>query len=301
MDSAQHHSVLLQEVLEGLAIRSDGIYVDATFGRGGHSRAILNCLSAEGRLLALDRDPEAVAAAQQINDKRFEILHLPFGELELCIRTRGWESKVNGLLLDLGVSSPQLDQAERGFSFMREGPLDMRMDTTQGITAAEWLAQATEKEMSDVFWKYGEERFSRQIARHLVEERRKKAITTTLQLADIIARTLPFKERKKHPATRTFQAIRIVINREWEQLERCLEQSLKVLAVGGRLCVISFHSSEDRLVKQFIQRNKAIKGDFESHEVKLKKLGKAIKPTWEEMKINRRARSAKLRIAERIS
>lgn len=305
-----HVPVLLQEVIEGLAIKANGIYVDATFGRGGHSKEILKCLGPEGRLIAIDKDPAAIAEAQKAlaNDPRFCIVHASFAELKSVIEERGWLGKVDGILMDLGVSSPQLDDPERGFSFLREGPLDMRMDTTKGIDAATWINQASEADIANVLWVYGEERQSRRIARAIVEERHQAAITTTKQLADLIAKVCWSKDRHKHPATRSFQAIRIFVNSELEDLKRGLTQCLEVLSVGGRICVISFHSLEDGLVKDFIQ--KGVKGDdfppdmpikAEQLNQRLKKVSRLVRPTPRETRENPRARSARLRIAEKLS
>lgn len=304
-----HLPVLLNEVIENLAIKPDGIYVDATFGRGGHSRAILSHLNLNGRLFAFDKDQEAVNYALQhfSADERFCIQQGSFIELKNILNKNNLLGKVDGILMDLGVSSPQLDDPKRGFSFLREGELDMRMDTSKNISAAEWLATVSEKELAQVLWEKGEEKFSRRIARAIVEARQKQPIVSTIQLAGIIAAAHPAWQKGKHPATQSFQAIRIFINRELEDLQQGLEQSLDVLAVGGRLLVISFHSLEDRIVKQFIQRQEKgeevprglpIKNVFKS---RLKHLGRAIKPSEQEIDLNPRARSAKLRIAEKVS
>lgn len=307
----QHIPVLLNEAVDHLVTSPDGIYVDATFGRGSHSQAILNKLSANGRLIAFDKDPEAVAfAKQRITDQRFTIFHSSFIRMQWALNEANAAGKIDGILFDLGVSSPQLDNPERGFSFTREGRLDMRMDTTAGMDAMSWLATVDEKELADVLWQYGEEKFSRRIARAIVTARQEKPITTTAQLADIIkfAMPKPKKPHDKHPATRSFQAIRIAINQELSELQQGLVQALEVLRMGGRLCVISFHSLEDRIVKNFmreqekgqdIPRGLPIKG---SHfDARLKTIGKPVKPSLQEVNINPRARSAILRIAEKLS
>lgn len=251
-----HLSVLLAETVDGLNIHADGIYIDGTFGRGGHSREVLSRLGPNGRLIAIDRDPQAIKAAEQFaDDSRFQIVHGGFGQLASYVEDLGLEGKINGVLLDLGVSSPQLDDAERGFSFLRDGPLDMRMDNSQGETAAQWLARAEIEDMAWVFKTYGEERNARHIARCIAADREKTPFTRTKELADLIARVAKSKERNKHPATRVFQAIRIYINSELEQIDQALEGALKVLAPEGRLSVISFHSLEDRIVKRFIRRH----------------------------------------------
>lgn len=306
-----HQPVLLDEVIKNLAIRPNGIYVDLTFGRGGHSREILKRMGPEGRLVAMDKDPAAIQegnAGPFCNDKRFLIRHGSFVELEALMTELEFVGRVNGILMDLGVSSPQLDNPERGFSFTREGPLDMRMDPTQGMDAASWLNQSEKNEIIRVLRDYGEERYARRIATAIVEDREKQPFTTTKQLADLVARVVPTREKGKHPATRVFQAIRIVVNDELEGLKQCLAQCVKVLAIGGRIAVISFHSLEDRIVKQFFQRE--AKGDeyprglpipeSQIHR-RLKIVGSLIRPTEEELKRNVRARSARLRIAEKIS
>lgn len=305
-----HLSVLLKETVDGLNIRPDGIYIDGTFGRGGHSRQVLQRLGDEGRLIAIDRDPQAIEAATQFaNDPRFQIVHGGFGQLADYIENLGLMAKIDGVLLDLGVSSPQLDDAERGFSFLRDGPLDMRMDNSQGQTAAQWLAKAEIEDMAWVFKTYGEERNSRHIARCIAADREKEPFTRTKQLADLIARISKNKERNKHPATRVFQAIRIYINSELEQIEQALEGALKVLAPKGRLSVISFHSLEDRLVKRFIRKNSQSKevpyglpvSEEELNSTrKLTPVGKALKPSEDELTLNPRARSSVLRVAERL-
>jgi 16S rRNA (cytosine1402-N4)-methyltransferase len=303
----KHTPVLLNEILQGLKIRSDGMYIDCTFGRGGHSRAILDQLGEDGSLLAFDRDPDAIAAVdrQLLDDPRFTLVHGSYTRLEETVKAMKLTKKVNGVFLDLGVSSPQLDDASRGFSFMRDGDLDMRMDNSQGMTAAEWLNQAPAEEIANVLYEYGDERFSRRIARVIVEQRDEAPITRTTQLADLVASAIPRKEKDKHPATRTFQAIRIFINRELEELDTVLTQAMNVLAANGRLLVISFHSLEDRLVKRFMRdqsRGVDIPREIPvTHDVfksKLTIVGKPIRCQPEEIKNNPRARSAVLRIAE---
>ena len=309
MSSNAHVPVLLGPVLEGLNIRADGCYVDGTFGRGGHSRAILERLTAAGSLLAIDRDPQAIASAPKalLSDPRFELVRGECAQLEKLIAERGLLGRVDGVLLDLGVSSPQLDEASRGFSFLRDGPLDMRMDPDHGVSAAEWLATVDEKELRHVLRTYGEERNAARIARAIVAARANTPILRTGQLAKIVADTVPYHGEKIHPATRSFQAIRIVINRELEQLGAVLEQSVNVLRSGGRLCVISFHSLEDRLVKRFIREASRESEQFRGmpsvpveHRPRLKPIGGLIEATEEETAANRRARSARLRVAERL-
>lgn len=293
----EHKPVLLNEVIENLAIQPDGIYIDATFGRGGHSKEILKNLGPQGKLFAIDRDPDAVAFARQdkeLNDQRFYIEQQSFDMLQEFAKHQNIIGKVNGILLDLGVSSPQLENPERGFSFIKEGPLDMRMNPEQGMTAAEWLNSAKENDIEHVLKEYGEERFARRIAAAIVTARKIQPLSTTTQLAAIVAKANPRWEKRKHPATRTFQAIRIYVNQELEQLASVLEQCLQILTVGGRLCVISFHSLEDRIVKQFIQFHS--KKELQPN---LKKIDK-IKPGRPETLTNPRARSAILRVAEKI-
>lgn len=306
----QHQSVLLNESIEGLIIKEDGVYFDGTFGRGGHSRDILKHLSSSGRLYAIDKDLEAVAHARETleKDSRFGMFHGSFARISEFAKEVGVLGKVNGILLDLGVSSPQLDTPERGFSFMQQGPLDMRMDVTSGVSAADFLNHAEAEEMATIFRLYGEERYAGRIARAIVNARSQKKITNTLELAEIVKEANPKWEKHKHPATRVFQAIRIHVNQELNDLTRCLEQCIEVLAPGGRLVVISFHSLEDRIVKQFMRdkeqgnrpppgvpvREKDIRSCF-------KRVGKAVKPKEEEVKNNVRARSAVLRIGEKIT
>ncbi|WP_044733544.1 16S rRNA (cytosine(1402)-N(4))-methyltransferase RsmH [Shewanella algae] len=305
-----HLSVLLQETVDGLNIRPDGIYIDGTFGRGGHSRQILSRLGEQGRLIAIDRDPAAIEAAKQFaNDPRFTIVHGGFCQLADYVEQLGLVGKIDGVLLDLGVSSPQLDDAERGFSFLRDGPLDMRMDNSQGETAAQWLARAEVEDMAWVFKTYGEEKNARHIARCIAADRDEKPFLRTKDLAGLIERITKHKERNKHPATRVFQAIRIYINSELDQIDQALEGALQVLAPKGRLSIISFHSLEDRMVKRFIRRHS--KGEEVPYglpvtEAELNRsrqllpIGKAMKPSDEEIAVNARARSSVLRIAERL-
>ena len=310
MTASPHLSVLLQEAIDGLAIQPAGIYLDGTFGRGGHSRQILARLASEGRLFAIDRDPAAIAAATPLQaDPRFHISRSPFAELELICQQQHIHGQLDGILLDLGVSSPQLDDAERGFSFLRDGPLDMRMDPESGQSAAEWLAQADVEDISFVLKAYGEEKFAWKIANAIVRAREEAAITRTGQLAELIAGVVPKSPKeKKHPATRSFQGIRIYINSELEQVKQALDAALRVLKPGGRLVVISFHSLEDRLVKQFMrQHSKAapiprglpLTDDQLKQHLPLKLIGKAIMASDDELASNPRARSAVLRIAEK--
>ena len=303
----KHTPVLLNEILQGLKIRSDGVYIDCTFGRGGHSRAILDQLGEHGRLLAFDKDPDAIAAVdeQLLDDPRFTLMHGSYTRLEETVTTMKLTRKVNGVFMDLGVSSPQLDDASRGFSFLRDGELDMRMDNSHGMTAAEWLNRATAEEIANVLYEYGDERFSRRIARVIVEQREEAPIMRTTQLADLVASAIPRKEKDKHPATRTFQAIRIFINRELEELDTVLTQAMNVLAANGRLLVISFHSLEDRIVKRFMRdQSRGVEIPREipvTHDVFKSKLIIVCKPVRcqpDEIKNNPRARSAVLRIAE---
>ena len=307
MHEPDHVPVLQNEVLLALALRPEDIYIDATYGRGGHARLILDRLNKDGRLLALDRDPQAVAAAKIkfAHEERFTIVRGPFSMLAQTINDRGWRGQVAGILFDLGVSSPQLDEAGRGFSFRFDGPLDMRMDPDAGVSAAQWLAQAEEKEIARVIRDYGEDRFARRIARVICMERVRLAITTTGRLAEIVAQAVPTREIGQHPATRTFQAIRIHINRELEELQAVLPQALQALAPGGRLVAISFHSLEDRIVKQFMRTE--AKGDHfppdlpvrqDQMQPRLKLVGKAIRASAQECAHNPRARSAVMRVAE---
>lgn len=307
MTEREHVPVLCDEVMQALAVRPDGIYVDATFGRGGHAEAILAQLNDHGRLIAIDRDPQAVAEARRrfSHDARLSITHRPFSSLGDVVTQHGFSGRVNGVLFDLGVSSPQLDDPARGFSFRHDAPLDMRMDTTRGISAAEWIAQASEEEIARVIYEYGEERFSRRIARTIVQQRALEPITTTGRLADLARQSVRTRERGQHPATRTFQGIRIFINDELGEIERALPLALRALAPYGRLAVISFHSLEDRLVKNFLRDQE--KGPEYPPELpvvptfapRLRAIGKPIRAGEEETRRNPRARSAVLRVAER--
>jgi len=304
-----HQPVLFTEAIQGLEIKPNGVYVDGTFGRGGHSSGILAKLGSDGWLIALDKDPAAIKIGKQgiFEDPRFCIIHDSFTGLKLVIQNRGLIGKVDGILFDLGVSSPQLEDPERGFSFLRDGPLDMRMNPEQGMDAATWINQAKAEEISNVLHEYGEERFARRIAKAIVNARELKRIETTRELSEIIKRAHPAWERRIHPATRSFQGIRIFINHELDDLALGLQQSLEVLAVGGRLCVISFHSLEDRIVKRFIQQHASV-GDYPpglpikhtEDNRRLRKVGGLIRPTEVEIAENPRARSARLRIAEKI-
>jgi len=300
-----HTTVLLQEAVDALAIQADGCYVDATFGRGGHSRLILDRLGARGRLIALDKDAQAVAAATRIGDARFSVVHASFAELAGVLERLGLEG-VDGVLLDLGVSSPQLDDAARGFSFRRDGPLDMRMDTSRGQTAAQWLETASEAEIREVIHDYGEERFAKQIAKAIVAARRGAPVVTTGQLAAIVGAAVRTREKNKDPATRTFQAVRIYVNQELAHLSLALPQILDLLKPGARLAVISFHSLEDRIVKQFMRD--AARADLpirlplrerELPQPRLRLIGKPVRASAQEIAANPRARSATLRVAER--
>jgi 16S rRNA (cytosine1402-N4)-methyltransferase len=309
---AEHITVLLDEAVNGLDLKKGGVYVDGTFGRGGHSRHILAQLGENGRLIGIDRDPRAITAGEALmkEDSRFTIVHGPFSGLEQYIKELDLDGKVNGVLLDLGVSSPQLDDAERGFSFMRDGPLDMRMDPTSGISAADWLAKADVDDIGWVLKTFGEEKIAYRIARAIVADRQETPFLRTLQLAQLIERLCPKREKKKHPATRSFQAIRIYINSELEEIHKVLDGALEVLAIGGMLSVISFHSLEDRIVKRFIRKQE--KGrEFPpglplteaqmSGGKTLKSIGKALKPGAQEIKENARARSSVLRVAQKIA
>jgi 16S rRNA (cytosine1402-N4)-methyltransferase len=300
----------LQEAVDALVTDSNGFYVDGTFGRGGHSALVLQHLSSGGRLLGIDKDLSAIAVANErfAKESRFEIAHGSFAELAELIEVRGMTGKVTGVLLDLGVSSPQLDEAERGFSFQNDGPLDMRMDQTRGQSAADWINSAPEDEISWVLKEYGEERFAKRMARAVVNEREKSPFSRTKHLAEVIKEANPAWEKGKHPATRAFQAIRIQVNNELTDLDSVLEQALKVLAIGGRLVVISFHSLEDRVVKRFIRRQE--QGDpvplgvpirDEQLNKRMRSCGKAVKASDDEVDSNVRSRSAIMRVAEKIS
>ncbi|ENM3943228.1 16S rRNA (cytosine(1402)-N(4))-methyltransferase RsmH [Vibrio cholerae] len=313
--SFQHISVLLNESIEGLAIKPDGIYIDGTFGRGGHSRTILAQLGPQGRLYSIDRDPQAIAEAQKIDDPRFTIIHGPFSGIAEYAQRYDLVGKVDGVLFDLGVSSPQLDDAERGFSFMKDGPLDMRMDPTSGMPVSEWLAQADLDDITWVIREFGEDKHARRIAKAIVEYRENELnepLTRTSQLAKLISDAAPksFKE-KKHPATRAFQAFRIYINSELEEIDTALRGASDILAPQGRLSVISFHSLEDRMVKRFMRKES--QGPEVPHglpltqkqiralgSAKMKTVGKALKPSDQEVELNPRSRSSVLRVAEKL-
>jgi len=299
---------MVEEAVEGLNVQRAGIYLDATFGRGGHARAILQRLGANGRLLALDRDPDAIAAAREITDPRFAIRHAPFSAMLDVLAAEGI-ANVDGMLFDLGVSTPQIDTASRGFSFRHDGPLDMRMDTTRGMTAAQWLNNAEETEISEVIDAYGEERFAKRIARAIVAARAEQPFTTTRQLGVLVAKAVGTREPGQDPATRTFQAVRIHVNQELAELKGVLPRTIPLLKTRGRIAVISFHSLEDRIVKQFFQRNER-PGDNPAlarlpirerdlPKPLLRRIGRAIKPGAVEVTRNPRARSAVLRVAER--
>jgi 16S rRNA (cytosine1402-N4)-methyltransferase len=299
---------MLDEALDGLALSPDSRVVDCTFGRGGHSRAILARLGPEGRLLALDRDPAAAVSAEALalqKDERFRLLHASFGDLAHCVAEVGWTGCVSAILMDLGVSSPQLDEAERGFSFMQDGPLDMRMDTSRGVTAAEWISEVSETELARVLKDYGEERFARRIAAAVIRQRRERPLMTTRSLVRLIEQAVPVRETHKHPATRSFQAIRIAVNAELDELIKAQKTIPALLAPGGRWVVISFHSLEDRLVKRFMRdQETGVRVDSRLPVQPvcngvLTRIGKARSPGEAELRLNPRARSAILRVAER--
>lgn len=302
---------MLESVLEGLAIKGEGCYVDATFGRGGHSSAVLDSLENKGRLIAIDRDPDAIAAAPAalLGDPRFELVRGEYAELGDIVRQRELMGLIDGILLDVGVSSPQLDDGRRGFSFMRDGPLDMRMDPERGVSAAEWLADVEERELKRILKIYGEERHAGRIARAIVTARRTSPIDRTTGLAAIVADAVPVRgPSRRHPATQTFQAIRVFLNDELGQLECALEQSVDVLARGGRLCVITFHSLEDRIVKRFMrdmsrepEPYRGMPNIPEEFMPKLKIVGKPVTASDSEISANPRSRSARLRVAERAA
>lgn len=309
VSKADHVPVLLGPVIKGLNIRLDGCYVDGTFGRGGHSAEILKVLGSDGRLIGIDRDPQAVAAAHVslTSDRRFEIIKGEIAQLKNIALERGLLGQVDGLLLDLGVSSPQLDEAGRGFSFQSDGPLDMRMDPETGISAAEWIASVDERELRKVLFEFGEERFAPRIAKAIVGARASESIGRTTQLADIVRAAVPKGPQRKHPATRTFQAIRIFVNQELEQLDQALAGTRDLLASGGRLCVISFHSLEDRRVKRFMrdasrepEQYRGMPDIPEEFRPPFKLIGKVVAANDDEISANVRARSARLRIAERV-
>lgn len=305
-----HTSVLLDEAVDALIQVPSGIYVDGTYGRGGHSRAILERLDESGRLLVMDKDPEAVAHAQDLAmvDKRVTVAHDSFAALGQWVDKLGWRTNVDGVLFDLGVSSPQLDEAKRGFSFLQDGPLDMRMNPNSGISAADWINSASEQDIANVIYQFGEERYSRRIAKAIIFSRQQQPFSTTHQLAQVVSQAHPRWEKGKHPATRTFQAIRIFINHELEDVKAGLEQALDVLRVGGRFVVISFHSLEDRLVKHFIvnqsQGEKLPRGLpilTSTLNKRVKKIGKSVRATENEITANSRSRSAIMRIGEKIA
>ena len=310
-NSFRHITVLLDEAVEALAVRADGCYLDGTFGRGGHSRLILERLGADGQLLGFDKDPLAIATGQALaaEDGRFVIVQRSFAELGDELQVRGLAGKVSGVLLDLGVSSPQLDDPERGFSFMHDGPLDMRMDPSRGVSAAEWIASASEEDIARAFKEYGEERFAKRMARAVVLRRAEQPFTRTADLAQVLTVANPAWEKGKNPATRAFQGLRIQINNELGDLERGLEAAMDALEIGGRLSVISFHSLEDRIVKQFMRRH--VKGEADNlprdlpvrlapFVPRLKLIGKPQYAGDAELKANPRSRSAVLRVAEKL-
>ena len=305
----RHEAVLREEATDALLIKPDGVYIDATFGRGGHSKAILDLLGRDGKLIAIDRDPEAIVAANelQFSDSRLKVVHAPFSAIKDIKETSGCANSVDGILFDLGVSSPQLDDAERGFSFLRDGPLDMRMNPLSGTNAADWINNAKESEIADVFFKFGDEKYSRRMAKQIIRKRATKRITRTEQLAEVLKEANPAWEKGKHPATRAFQAIRILINQEFDELESGLNGSLSLLRGGGRLVVISFHSLEDRIVKRFmVDREKGdnfprglpVTSGYLNPE--LKRVARHKKANSEEVAINPRARSAVMRVAEKL-
>ena len=307
MKDFQHYPVLLEEAVSSLRVRGDGFYLDATFGRGGHSRSIMAGLTEQGRVFALDKDPQALAAGLEEwgEDPRFSMVQGSFAEMDRMVQEWKVEGNLDGILLDLGVSSPQLDDPGRGFSFRKGGPLDMRMDPTKGVSAAEWLAGTSERDMSRVFWEFGEERYARRIARSIVKARQQQCLETTTQLAELIETTIGKRERK-HPATRCFQAIRIVVNNELGDLASGLEAAIRQLRPGGRLVTISFHSLEDRLVKRTFReavRPGRVRRNIPDHpdwSPRLKLVGKAIRPSQQEISANPRARSAIMRVAEKL-
>jgi len=308
--SEKHIPVLKREAVDALNIREGGVYVDATLGRAGHAQQIADRIGANGRLIAFDRDPRAIELGRKIfeGDKRVTIIHSEFSRMAEKLEQEAGLTRVDGVLMDLGVSSPQLDQAERGFSFMRDGELDMRMDTTQGESAAEWLARVEERDLMMALFDLGEEKFARRIARAIVETRAEVEINSTLQLAQIIADATPKKDKNKHPATRSFQAIRLHVNQELSQVSDALPQAVKLLSEGGRLAVISFHSLEDRIVKRFMRElstpnlpPKNIPVTEDAYKTPLNLLSRAIKPSKQEIIDNPRSRSSVLRIAERTA
>lgn len=305
----RHNTVLLEEAVDALAIKADGLYIDGTYGRGGHSQLILERLGEQGRLLGIDKDPEAISHGKAIQkqDKRLSMYQGSFATIKTVAENRSFLGEVDGVLLDLGVSSPQLDDAERGFSFLRDGPLDMRMDPNSGISASDWLQYAKEDEITEVLKRFGEEKFGKRIARAIIETRQSTPLTTTRQLVELIDRAVPVKDKYKHPATRSFQGIRIYINDELSDLEQVLQGILETLKPGGRMVIISFHSLEDRMVKRFIRKH--VQGDNfpkglaiteQQMNRRLKAHGRAIKASDEQIANNPRARSAVMRIAEKL-
>lgn len=306
----EHLPVLYAEAIQALNIKPEGYYIDCTFGRGGHSQGILAQLGDSGRLLAFDRDLAAVEskiAEEMYADPRFELHHGCFSKLEETVKHLGWQQKVQGVFMDLGVSSPQLDDGQRGFSFLRSGPLDMRMDKSSGLSAAQWLKSVDEKKLVEVLFEYGEERFARRIAKVVVEKRQKSAIQTTTDLAHLIEQAVPKREKHKHPATRSFQAIRMLINDELNEIKKGLQQAVNILQPRGRLVVISFHSLEDRLVKRFIRKQSGQNNlgrlpikEADIAQGLLVKVGKAVKAGKIELQKNPRSRSAIMRVAERV-
>jgi len=307
--TATHQTVLLNEAVAALNLKASGNYIDGTFGRGGHSKKILEQLGENAHLFVVDKDPSAIKVAELLKkeDSRLRIMHGSFSEIKNLVSDVSLLGKIDGVLLDLGLSSPQLDEGERGFSFMRNGPLDMRMNNASGVSAKDWLTKVSEQDLALVIKEYGEERFSKRIARAIVEARNESVIDSTKQLADIVSKAIPAWEKHKHPATRTFQAIRIFINEELDDLQKVLNEVLDVLGTGGRVVVISFHSLEDRIVKTWM--NRMAKGDDvpsyiplsnEQLNKKVRLIGKAIKPSDKEIENNPRARSAIMRIAEKL-
>jgi len=305
-----HKAVLQKEAIDAMNIKTSGVYIDATFGRGGHSKAILDCLGKNGKLIVMDRDPQAIAVANELreSDSRLQVVHAPFSQIREIKETVSLVNSVDGILFDLGVSSPQLDDAQRGFSFLHDGPLDMRMNPLIGISAAEWINNAEESEIANTFYKFGDEKYSRRMAKRIIAKRAISEISTTSQLAEIIKDANPAWEKDKHPATRVFQAIRILINQELEEIEKGLRESLVLLRGGGRLVVISFHSKEDRIVKRFIADR--VKGDDFPRDLpvtakwlnpELKKIKKSQKAGSEEILDNPRSRSAVMRVAEKLN
>ena len=311
VDVLQHVTVLQDAAVDALSVKSDGVYIDGTYGRGGHSKKLVEQLGVKGCLLVIDKDPVAIADAKAkfLNESRVAIFHGSFADLDRALQDNNFPANFDGMLLDLGVSSPQIDDGSRGFSFQRDGELDMRMNPQEGISAAAWIASATESEMLDVLWKYGDERFARRIVKSIVSARNEKPLETTLQLANLISAAVPRKfHGKKHPATKSFQAIRIFINKELADLEQCLDIAVKKLNPGGRLVVISFHSLEDRMVKRFFKKQSSppsIPRGLPVQDSKLampfKLVGKAIKPGDDEVAENVRSRSSVMRILERCA